>query len=77
MTISLWTGVARMGLGRVRQREAYFKSVAAKGVSPKAVKAMKGIAEEVTKLIEERQLQPMIRTSYYRSAFQLATDNKA
>mmetsp|Transcript_22111 Transcript_22111/g.50586 ORF Transcript_22111/g.50586 Transcript_22111/m.50586 type:complete len:660 (+) Transcript_22111:58-2037(+) len=56
--------------------EAYFKSVAAKGVSPKAVKAMKGIAEEVTKLIEERQLQPMIRTSYYRSAFQLATDNK-
>eukprot|EP00435_Cladocopium_sp_Y103_P068579 s99_g31.t1 len=33
-------------------------------------------ADLVNKMIQEKKLQPIIRTSYYRCAFQLATDNK-
>ncbi|CAE7706339.1 VTC4 [Symbiodinium pilosum] len=55
----------------------YFKQLEEQGMySEKARKNMKSIAVEVNKIIQEKKLQPIIRTSYYRCAFQLATDNK-
>jgi len=36
----------------------------------------RGILTEVDKLIQDRQMQPMIRTSYYRCAFQSNTNNE-
>mmetsp|Transcript_535 Transcript_535/g.1462 ORF Transcript_535/g.1462 Transcript_535/m.1462 type:complete len:420 (+) Transcript_535:158-1417(+) len=57
--------------------DAYFEQLKAEGMySEKARKNMKGIAVEVNKMIQDKKLQPIIRTSYYRCAFQLATDNK-
>lgn len=56
--------------------EAYFAKLAANGTKEKTIKGMKPIAIEVNKMIQEKKLQPIIRTSYYRCAFQLATDNK-
>ncbi|CAE7490839.1 VTC4 [Symbiodinium microadriaticum] len=57
--------------------DGYFKQLEEQGMySEKARKNMKGIAVEVNKLIQDKKLQPIIRTSYYRCAFQLATDNK-
>jgi len=56
--------------------EDYFKRLAAEGrYKDGARKAMKVIAHEVDALIQERKMQPMIRTSYYRCAFQLSTSN--
>mmetsp|Transcript_36114 Transcript_36114/g.107231 ORF Transcript_36114/g.107231 Transcript_36114/m.107231 type:complete len:686 (+) Transcript_36114:60-2117(+) len=55
----------------------YYAKLAAEGVySDKARKAMKSIAVEVDQMIRDKQLQPIIRTSYYRCAFQLATSNE-
>jgi hypothetical protein len=55
----------------------FFRKMAEEGVSSeKARKKMKSIADEVNALIQERKMRPMIRTSYYRSAFQLATSNE-
>eukprot|EP00929_Paragymnodinium_shiwhaense_P054607 TRINITY_DN2737_c0_g1_i1.p1 TRINITY_DN2737_c0_g1~~TRINITY_DN2737_c0_g1_i1.p1 ORF type:complete len:811 (-),score=180.44 TRINITY_DN2737_c0_g1_i1:383-2815(-) len=57
--------------------DAYFAGLAAEGkFSEKARKAMKGICHEVNNMIQEKDLQPIIRTSYYRCAFQLATSNE-
>ncbi|CAJ1382666.1 unnamed protein product, partial [Effrenium voratum] len=56
--------------------EAYFSKLAANGTKEKTIKGMKPIAIEVDRMIQEKKLQPIIRTSYYRCAFQLATDNK-
>ena len=44
-------------------------------LSEKQLNHMKGLAHEVNSLIQTRQMQPMIRTSYYRCAFQLPTSN--
>jgi len=53
-----------------------YKRLEAEGAfSAKARKAMKAIAQEVSAMIREKQLQPILRTSYYRCAFQLATSN--
>mmetsp|Transcript_44798 Transcript_44798/g.115938 ORF Transcript_44798/g.115938 Transcript_44798/m.115938 type:complete len:687 (+) Transcript_44798:74-2134(+) len=57
--------------------DQYYAKLAAEGVySDKARKAMKGIAVEVDQMIKAKKLQPIIRTSYYRCAFQLATSNE-
>jgi len=57
--------------------EDYFARLAAGGVySEKARKSMKSIAHEVHQMIQGKQLQPILRTSYYRCAFQLATSNE-
>mmetsp|Transcript_23822 Transcript_23822/g.43199 ORF Transcript_23822/g.43199 Transcript_23822/m.43199 type:complete len:676 (-) Transcript_23822:120-2147(-) len=57
--------------------DGYFSKLASEGMySEKARKNMKAIAVEVNKMIQAKRLQPIIRTSYYRCAFQLATDNK-
>eukprot|EP00930_Biecheleria_cincta_P034599 TRINITY_DN23890_c0_g1_i1.p1 TRINITY_DN23890_c0_g1~~TRINITY_DN23890_c0_g1_i1.p1 ORF type:complete len:697 (-),score=123.13 TRINITY_DN23890_c0_g1_i1:230-2272(-) len=57
--------------------DGYFAKLAAEGMfSEKARKNMKAIAVEVDQMIKSKRLQPIIRTSYYRCAFQLATDNK-
>lgn len=57
--------------------EEYFARLKAEGAnSDKALKNMKGICNEVNTMIQEKKLQPMIRTSYYRSAFQLSTSNE-
>jgi len=56
--------------------DTYFARLAAEGMyTEKSRKAMKGIAHEVNDLIQEKRLQPIIRTSYYRCAFQLSTSN--
>lgn len=41
----------------------------------KGLQKMKSICLEVDQMIQEKRLQPIIRTSYYRCAFQLATSN--
>eukprot|EP00931_Biecheleriopsis_adriatica_P045983 TRINITY_DN26372_c0_g1_i1.p1 TRINITY_DN26372_c0_g1~~TRINITY_DN26372_c0_g1_i1.p1 ORF type:complete len:698 (+),score=163.54 TRINITY_DN26372_c0_g1_i1:60-2096(+) len=57
--------------------DGYFSKLASEGMyTEKARKNMKAIAVEVNKMIQQKKLQPIIRTSYYRCAFQLATDNK-
>jgi len=57
--------------------DAFYEQMAREGaVSDKARKAMKSICVEVDDMIQQKKLQPIIRTSYYRCAFQLATDNK-
>mmetsp|Transcript_14734 Transcript_14734/g.31829 ORF Transcript_14734/g.31829 Transcript_14734/m.31829 type:complete len:693 (-) Transcript_14734:201-2279(-) len=57
--------------------DGYFSQLAAEGrYSDKARKAMKGICHEVHDMIQNKKLQPIIRTSYYRCAFQLATSNE-
>jgi len=57
--------------------EEFFKRLASAGkYSEKARKAMKGICLEVNKMIQEKCLQPILRTSYYRCAFQLSTSNE-
>lgn len=57
--------------------DAHFKGLAAEGVfSDKSRKAMENICREVNTMIQERKMQPMVRTSYYRCAFQLATSNE-
>jgi hypothetical protein len=57
--------------------EEYFSQLKAEGAaSDKAVNNMKSICHEVNTMIQEKKLQPMIRTSYYRSAFQLSTSNE-
>jgi len=57
--------------------DGFFSQLAAEGMySEKSRKNMKAIAVEVSKMIQSKNLQPIIRTSYYRCAFQLATDNK-
>lgn len=43
--------------------------------SEKSIKAMEGLAYEVKEMIDKKRLQPVLRTSYYRCAFQLATSN--
>lgn len=56
--------------------DAFYKRLEAEGMySSKARKMMKGICDEVSEMIQEKKLQPIIRTSYYRCAFQLATSN--
>mmetsp|Transcript_24076 Transcript_24076/g.66992 ORF Transcript_24076/g.66992 Transcript_24076/m.66992 type:complete len:685 (+) Transcript_24076:97-2151(+) len=55
----------------------FFAKLAAEGMySDKARKAMKGICHEVNNMIQEKHLQPILRTSYYRCAFQLSTSNE-
>lgn len=57
--------------------DGFFAKLAAEGMySEKARKSMKSIANEVNQMMQEKKLQPIIRTSYYRCAFQLSTDNK-
>lgn len=57
--------------------EGYFAKLAAEGMySDKARKSMKVIAQEVNNMIQEKRLQPILRTSYYRCAFQLSTSNE-
>jgi len=56
--------------------DGFYKRLEAEGAySAKARKAMKAIAQEVSAMIREKQLQPILRTSYYRCAFQLASSN--
>mmetsp|Transcript_69361 Transcript_69361/g.225177 ORF Transcript_69361/g.225177 Transcript_69361/m.225177 type:complete len:700 (-) Transcript_69361:114-2213(-) len=57
--------------------EGYFERLVAEGgYSKQACAAMKGICHEVNAMIQEKRLQPIIRTSYYRCAFQLSTSNE-
>lgn len=57
--------------------DAYFERLKAEGMySEKARKAMKGIAHEVNSMIQGKGMQPIVRTSYYRCAFQLSTSNE-
>lgn len=56
--------------------DGFYDRLAAGGkTSAKSIKNMKGICVEVDEMIKRMKLQPIIRTSYYRSAFQLATSN--
>ncbi len=41
----------------------------------KKIQAQKTLAQEVSDMLHQLRMQPMIRTSYYRCAFQLSTDN--
>merc|ERR1712190_60171 len=57
--------------------DGYFAKLAAEGMyTEKSRKSMKGICHEVNTMIQEKKLQPIIRTSYYRCAFQLSTSNE-
>jgi len=57
--------------------DGFYARLAAEGqYSEKARKAMKNICHEVNTMVQDKRLQPIIRTSYYRCAFQLATSNE-
>mmetsp|Transcript_76774 Transcript_76774/g.225400 ORF Transcript_76774/g.225400 Transcript_76774/m.225400 type:complete len:679 (+) Transcript_76774:84-2120(+) len=57
--------------------EGHFAKLEADGVfSAKSRQSMKGICHEVNSMIQEKKLQPILRTSYYRCAFQLSTSNE-
>mmetsp|Transcript_118925 Transcript_118925/g.361773 ORF Transcript_118925/g.361773 Transcript_118925/m.361773 type:complete len:677 (+) Transcript_118925:109-2139(+) len=57
--------------------EGHYARLEAEGAfSAKARKSMKGICHEVNKMIQEKHMQPILRTSYYRCAFQLSTSNE-
>lgn len=57
--------------------DGYFSKLAQEGMySEKTRKSMKIICKEVHQMIQEKRLQPILRTSYYRCAFQLSTSNE-
>lgn len=57
--------------------EKYFADMAKEGrKDEKTRREMHDICVEVDDMIKNKQLQPIIRTSYYRSAFQSSTNNQ-
>lgn len=58
-----------------RHFDALLAEYKKKNKSTKSVDAMRALAAEVDELLKDLQLQPFIRTCYYRSAFQSATSN--
>lgn len=57
--------------------DGYYSRLGREGVySNKSRKAMRNICHEVNDLVQQKRLQPIIRTSYYRCAFQLSTSNE-
>eukprot|EP00397_Hematodinium_sp_SG-2012_P020141 GEMP01020733.1.p1 GENE.GEMP01020733.1~~GEMP01020733.1.p1 ORF type:complete len:692 (+),score=153.26 GEMP01020733.1:176-2251(+) len=57
--------------------DAYFDALQKKSkVPPSQIAFARALAEEVNGMIQVNKMQPMLRTSYHRCAFQLATSNE-
>jgi len=56
--------------------DEHFDKVAQKTGNTRQIEFGRSLAKEVNSLIQTRGMQPLLRTSYYRCAFQLATSNE-